>query len=234
MPNGRKPGERAAGVPRRPRVPYTPEQKEARRIKRDEKKAARPAGWLPQPDGQVHVPTIGSADPEILPRKLKTALEYYYVQDRSHRNKAIETAAELADMNPAELRMLLSQPAVQEIIQRRLDRIEFCKAAYAAKSQVLSLHFLDTNLVTAVKVAAMDGDSKPLELAYERLGVRRDKNFMTTEQASPQSRPQIYRVLEQTVIRTEQVTQRQITTEAPSSAGLLPSAANSNVEVMDY
>ena len=234
MPNGRKPGERAAGVPRAPRQRISEEEKEKRRRKREEKKAARPAGWLPQPDGQVHVPTIGSADPEILPRKLKTALEYYCIQDRSHRNKAIETAAELADMNPVELRKYLSQPAVQEIVQRRLDRIDFCKAAYAAKSQVLSLHFLDTNLVTAVKVAALDGDSKPLELAYERLGVRRDKNFMTTEQANPQSRPQIYRVLEQTVTRTEQVTQREITTASPGAAGLLPSGRNSNSEVLEY
>ena len=186
------------------------------------------------PPSKVHVPVMMSPDVEIFPFKLKVALEHYYAQDRSHKDKAIETAATLADMDPDELRRYLKQPAVQEVVQRRLDRIDFCKAAYIAKSQVLGIEFVDANLAIAVKVAAKDGDSKPMELAYERLGIRRDKNFMTHEQSNPQSRPQIYRVLEQTITKTEQVTQRQITSQSPSSAGMLPSAANSNVELLDY
>ncbi len=231
MPFKRKPGERAAGVPRGPRTPLTAEEKAARKAKRDAKKQSRPKGWLPEPDGQVHVPTIASPDLEILPGKLRIALEHYYTQDRSHKDKAIETAATLSDMDPRELRAYLKQPAIREIVQTRLDEIELQKAKLIANAQVLSLHFLDTHLVKAVEVAAESGDSKPLELGYERLGVRRDKNFMTHEQSNPQTRPQIYRVLEQTVTRTEQITQRHITTD--DHAALLPAHTADSV-IQDY
>ena len=221
MPYGRKPGEIPEEGPK-PKTGRKPRMTLEERRERSRQRA------------QISVPKILSADPVCFPVRLKAALEYFYVQDQNHREKAINTAAKLAGMDPVELRRFMNQPAVYEVVQRRLDRIDFCKAAYIAKAQVLDLHFVDTHLAKAVRVAAADGDSKPMELAYDRLGVRRDKNFMTTEQASPQSRPQIYRVLEQTVTRTEQVTQREITTDRQDGVSLLPSARNLDSEILDY
>lgn len=221
-------------MPRKPRMSL-----EERRQRRADRKAAEAQPKVDAtdfisarsvPDGKVHVPKIMNADPTILPSKLRLAIEVYVTQDLSHKDKAIESSALRAGLSAPELRAYLRQTAIREIVQKKLDMIDVAMAREIAKARVLGVSFLDAQLVTAVKVAAKSGDSKPIELGYERVGMRRDKNFMTTEQANPQSRPQTYRVLEQTVTRTEQVTQREITASEP----VQPTPRQSSVQILDY
>lgn len=212
-------------MPRKPRMSL-----EERRQRRAERKSAKTtpkvdatdfiAARAPS-DGKAHVPKLLTADPSIFPAKLKLAIEVYVTQDLSRKDKAMSTSAQRAGLDPKELRAYFRQAAVREIIQKKLDRIDAAMATEIAKARVLGITFLDSQLVTAVKVAAKAGDSKPIELGYDRVGIRRDKNFMTAEQANPQTRPQTYRVLEQTVTRTEQVTQRAITGSAPAALEIL-------------
>lgn len=219
-------------MPRKPRM--TLEERRKLRAERLAKKNAalppdqREHPQMPQPDGQIHVPKIMSPDPLIFPPKLRLTLQHYLNTDPRDATKA----ATLAGMDPAEFRKHLKSPGVYQWLQKQEDLIERETAREIAKARMLNVQFLDQYLVTAVKVAAKLGDSKPIELGYDRVGIRRDKNFMTVEQANPQSRPQTYRVLEQTVTRTEQVTQREITTTEP--AALPCTTQPRDVKVLDY
>jgi hypothetical protein len=223
-------------MPRKPRMTL-----EERRVKRAERKiaaeeaAAKLAAEFPDGDPNAvpirkHVQKIEHSDPQFFPPRLRLAIEYYldlWPRDRKR-------AAERANMDPIDFSMHLSSPGVIEYIRKQEATIDEAVAVARAQARALHAAFLDENLVTAVKISAAKGDTDALTLGYERIGLRRDKNFMSQQQASPQSRPQIYRVLEQTVTQT--VTQREITAEHPSPELPAPQQlerANS-VEILDY
>jgi hypothetical protein len=65
-------------------------------------------------------------DPNInlCPPKVKLAIEHFVVQDLSRREKAIDTAAKLAGLTPKEFRYYMRQEAVQEIVKRKLEKID--------------------------------------------------------------------------------------------------------------
>ena len=226
-------------MPRKPRMSL-----EERRVRRAERKAKeqgqpKPPHTGPKVDATdyripdlpapgVHVPKIMTPDLICFPPKLKLAIERYLDTEPRDPDKA----AELAGMPREEFRKHLKSPGVIVYVQQREEWIDREAARFRARARVLGVHFLDSKLVIAATVGAKKGDTDAIELGYERLGMRRDKNFMTQQQANPQSRPQVYRVLEQTVTRTEQVTQREITGPEPEPANQLPRA--SQVEILDY
>jgi hypothetical protein len=203
------PRKKREGPPRPPRAPKIPKKAgdpwdgEWNGYVRKNGKPHKPP---PEPDGKIHVPNILSPDPMIFPPKLRLALQFYL--DVLPRDA--EKAAQRVGMDPEEFKMHLHSPGVHEWLVKQEQMIEEKCAEYRAMARILSVDFLDTSLVECVTVAAKRGESKPLELGYERIGMRRDDNFMSQQQASPQTRPQVYRVLEHTVTHTEQVTQREI------------------------
>lgn len=158
------------------------------------------------------MPKLKKDEPVIFSGKLNRAIEYF-VDCRDP-----EKAALLADMDPVQFRRFMKHEDVKQKIDKKIDLIDKATAELVAKSRMLSALFLDQHLIMATKKGAARGDVRALELGYERIGLRRDNNFMTTDQSSTQTRPHIYRVLEQTITKTEQVTQRQIIAGVPQPA----------------
>lgn len=137
--------------------------------------------------------------PGVFTAKIRRFIEHFL--DTSD----ITKAAHLVGMDPGDARDIFSRPEVKAEIDRREDEQQGLLAALRAGARQLQVDFLDDQLVVAVKAGAAEGDVKAVTLGYERLGLRRDKNFMTAAQSTQQERPQVYSVLEQTV--TTKVTQ---------------------------
>ena len=219
-------------MPRKPRM--TLEERRERRKERNAQKNAKLPPEQREPDrmpqrgeGEVHVPRIMTPNPIVFPPKLKLAIEHYVnISPRDYKK-----AAELAGMDPAEFQEHLRRsPGVVLYVDDLEKKIDTAFAESVGKARALHAAFLDENLVVAVKAGAADGDTDALELGYDRIGLRRDKNFMTGQQSSTQTRPQIYRVLEHTITRTEEVTQREITAE-PAPRQL---ERATDTEILDY
>lgn len=166
----------------------------------------------------------------VLNAKVQRAIEHY-VDCRD-----IDRAEELAGMEKGDFARAFKRSEVQEIINRKIEAVDQAVAIARANARTLTVDHLDEKLVEAIDAGIKKGDVKAIELGYERIGMRRDGNFMTQAQSSEQTRPMVYRVLEQTVTRTEQYTQRQIESPveeipalpAPKSAPIL------DVEIEDY
>lgn len=124
-------------------------------------------------------------------------------------------AAKTCRITVAKAKQFYRRPEVRVEIQKRLDVYLDEQAKLAAQSKKVDIRYLDSKLVIAVREGAKKGDIKALELGYERLGLRRDGNFMTQAQSTDQERPNIYRAIEQTVTQTvtQQVTQRLVESE---------------------
>jgi hypothetical protein len=130
-----------------------------------------------------------------LSAKIQCAIEYY-IDCRDP-----DRAAMLAGMDPKEFRRFMKHDDVKALIDKKTDLIDKATAKIVAEARSLNVYFLDTHLVKAAKKGAERGDVRAIELGYERIGMRRDHNFMTAQQATTQTRPQIYRVIEKTTER---------------------------------
>lgn len=141
--------------------------------------------------------------------QLQCAIEHY-VDSRDP-----DRAAKLAGMEPKEFRRFMKHEDVAALIQKKLDLIDKATAQVVAQARLLNVYFLDQHLVKAAKKGAARGDVRAIELGYERIGMRRDDHFMTAQDSTGQARPQIYRVLEHTVTRTEEVKTTLLAGESP-------------------
>jgi hypothetical protein len=145
--------------------------------------------------------------------KIQRAIEYYLD------TRDLAKAAVLAGIDPKDFTRVAERDEVKAEIDRRLEIEHAANAEVRAKARKLTRDFLDDQLITAVKAGSEKGDTKALELGYERLGLRRDDNFMTEAQSTPQERPrEMYRVLRQQTVTTTEV--QQIEGGAPASPAL--------------
>lgn len=148
------------------------------------------------------------ADGKTLSPKIQRAIEHYFDC------RDVAKAGILAGFEQGEFVDIWKRSEIKEEIERR-ERIEDeALAMVRAHARRLTADYLDEHLVTAVKVGAEKGDTKALELGYERLGMRRDDNFMTPAQSDTKERPRdFYKVLRHTV-----------TTEVRELEGAAPAA----------
>ena len=178
----RKPGERALGVPRNPRVPYTPEEKAQRQVKREENMRLRE-------ENLQAVARVQNPDPLILPAKVQRAIEYWLDMPVRDYTKTVEKAAALADIDIDILRRYWKQPPVREIIDKKLEQIDLAAAEMRARARVLTEDHLDAatlDILQAELVAVgAHAKVKMIEVGYRRFGMLRDKVEATGAGGAP-------------------------------------------------
>ena len=220
-------------MPRKPRM--TLEERRERRKERNAQKNAKLPPEQREPDrmpqrgeGEVHVPADYDAEPDCVPAHFPSWRSS--TMSTSRRGIIRKQRNSPAWTQQSFKQHLRRSPGVVLYVDDLEKKIDTAFAESVGKARALHAAFLDENLVVAVKAGAADGDTDALELGYDRIGLRRDKNFMTGQQSSTQTRPQIYRVLEHTITRTEEVTQREITAE-PAPRQL---ERATDTEILDY
>lgn len=138
-------------------------------------------------DGHVHVPKILTADPAILPWKVRLAIEHYVDMPGGDLTTSVDIAARHAGMAPNEFRAYFKQPAVQEIIQKKLDLLDEKLAERRAAARVLTEDFLDVNTVAILedKEAPAAAKVRMIEVGYRRFGMLTDKVENTGKGGAP-------------------------------------------------
>lgn len=163
-------------------------------------------------------------------------------------NRFVSYYVDLEDLAKAAIQTGLSFSAAQKLyrdkavraeIDRRLDKLHGEEAKLRAKARQITVIYLDDKLVEAVKHGAAKGDTKALELGYQRVGMYRDGEFLgvpRADQVTPKAdaQPMIYRAMERTVTRTEQVTERAELGAEPAQAALPESPSRPLVEILQY
>lgn len=164
-------------------------------------------------------------------------------------NRFISYYSDFEDLAKAALHVGISLNAAKRLyrdkdvraeIDRRLDKIHNEEAKLKAKARQVTVLYLDDRLVEAVKQGAAKGDIKALELGYRRIGIFRDGEFLgvpRADQTTPKAdaQPMIYRAMERTVTRTEQVTERaELGTEGPQATLPESPAKPAVVEILQY
>lgn len=187
MPNGRKPGEKpepAKPTGRREAKGGKPRMTlEERAERRAERKAERGPGWMPEPDGGVHVPRIMTADALIFPPKLRLALQYYL--DVEPRDKA--RAAARAGMGVGEFERHLHSPGVNEYLHKQEEMIDAKAAELRARARVLTEDHLDAATVDVLESPSTPAPQKVrmIEVGYRRFGLLKDKAEVTGANGAP-------------------------------------------------
>ena len=180
MPNGRKPGEKTPQEPKERKPRMTIEEK---RVRSAERKVKRNPGWLPEPDGKIHVPRIMSPDPRIFPAKLILALQYYL--DVHPRDPV--AAAGKALMDPHEFNKHLHSPGVKEWLLAQEEKIDEKTAELRARARILTEDHLDAATVDVLESAATPPPQKVrmIEVGYRRFGMLKDKAEVTGANGAP-------------------------------------------------
>ncbi len=164
MPFRRKPGERAAGVPRAPRTPKHPTSPDDIRV-------------------PVHVPQIKTPDPAIFPAKLRLVIQRYLdTEPRSY-----SKAAQQAGMEMSELNAYLKQQSIRDYIKAQEDLIDEKTAELRALARVLTQDHLDSETVKILESASTPVNAKVrmIEVGYRRFGMLKDKVEATGAGGAP-------------------------------------------------
>ena len=142
----------------------------------------------------------------------------------------LRKAATLSGLQVEEAERIYKRKEVRAEIDKRLNVVHNQQAKLIAKYKTVEVNFLDDQLVRTIKRAGERGDAKALIVGYQRLGMFRDGEFIGAPKAvdpggaGSQDRPMIFRAVERTVTRTEQVTERAELTEGEPQGQLLPPA----------
>lgn len=152
-------------------------------------------------------------------------------------------AAQYAGFDGTDGAKLYSKRKIRVHIDRAIELYDHERAKLAAKASVLHVDFIDAELVKAVKTSATNGTTKirAIELAYERVGLRRDSNFIIPGSAE-NSAPNMYQALiQRQTVKTEVTVERSVTqlsgsTPAPAlpAAPDEPSTTKPLFEILDY
>lgn len=159
----------------------------------------------------------------------------YYLDSRDLARAAVKSGFDASDGV-----RLYRRKHIREAIDHAVALYDRERAKLTAKANLLHVDFLDAELVKACKVAATNpAKIRALELAYERVGLRRDGDFIIPASTTDNAAPSMYQALidrQTQTVKTEVTVERQIVAVTGSTPALPPaeeSKGGRTFEVID-